>query len=233
MEHIRQIHCMKSPILFIIMFFAAFDVAGQKFFCDTKHRLEEPYYQMLHFSNDSLAYNFGNGCLVKGRVLPFDYEEGKCEALSNFHVEMNERCHWSRIHDSTNEFVHLTVRCQFLRELNFITLPQKSDFLEVDSKYCISACDEFYFSVEGDYVATMQFDEAPNISVYQLKIKDHRAYLGRFLGTTDRCGVFEMDIPADRDSYYCFYQAEAYVFWIHFFASTSAQSFKRSDRSTN
>lgn len=216
MVYTKEDHIMRKLFLFIIIFVFAFDVVGQHMIHSSKHHFYETYYQIVHFSDDSLVCDYGNGHLVQERVIPYDFEEEKCAYLGNFSVDISERCNWIRFVEEGKEFVRLTVRCQFGNELNFITFPTDLDSSKIVDSLCMSLCDDLYFPIEGDSVATILWDVMPSINVYQLKLKGRRAYLNHFIGETNKCGLFELVIPTDRDSYYGFYMAEDYIVWLHF-----------------
>lgn len=222
MGHTKCISNIKLKILFFaITLINTLSVWGQHYLRPPVHRFDRPYYQVGYFSDDSLAYDMGIGYLSGKRVIPLDFEEEKCAALDNFGIVNQERCDWMRISDSNKELVRLTVRCQFARDLNFITFPSTPDHSKITDSLCVSACDEFYFPVGEDSVATIIWDVMPSISVYQLKLKGRKAYLDHFLGTTSSCGLFELEVPTDTDAYYVFYITEDYVVWLRFFGTHS------------
>ena len=186
------------------------------------HLIDGSFFQVIYFSNDSLAYDVGNGHLAKKEVIPHDFEEEKCAYFDGFGVDLIETCSWIRKCDSGKEFIQLSVRCGLFGEsLNFIVFPVSPDLSEIDDDYCVPACDDLYFTFGEDSVATILWDVVPSVNVYSLKMKGHRAYLDRFLGTTNRCGLFQLNIPADRDSYYCFYMTDDFVVWLHFLGNTT------------
>lgn len=224
MEHTRWKFYIKKKFFIILSIMNITCVTGQYLPKPPKHRPNGSYCTVIHFSNDSLLYDDGNGYLVRKKIFFRDFEEEKCAAFANFGVSMQEQCNWTRICESGKEVIRLTVICQFTNELNFITFsdfPVSSDIVD---DLCVSACEELYFTVEGDSVATILWDNMPSVYVYKLKMKGHRAYLDRFLGVTNRCGLFDIEIPTDIDSYYCFYMNDNYVVWIHFVANRTVSN---------
>lgn len=216
MEHTKWKFYIKKMLFIILSIMNITCVSGQHLPKPPKHRPNGSYCTVKHFSNDSLLYDDGNGYLVGKKFFFRDFEEEKCAAFANFCVSMQEQCNWMRVCESGKEIIRLTVRCQFASELNFITFSKVPDSSDIVDDLCVSACKELYFTVEGDSVATILWDNMPSVYVYSLKMKGHRAYLDRFLGTTNRCGLFQLNIPVDRDSYYCFYMTDDFVVWLHF-----------------
>lgn len=207
---------MKKTAAFLIALMAIFCATAQRSPQTPTHYLDDPYYGFAVFSaGDSLAYTRGNASVVKNRVISRNYEEEKCAAFANgFSVSMGGPCGQFN-YDTDNNVIRLTVKC--IDDVDFLLFPHKPTPQEIDSNYCLPPCDDLFIPMGGDSVLCVVDKVLKNVRVYQLKVKGRKAYIDRFLGQTDECGEFRLEIPSDRDSYYGFYLTDEYIEWVHFF----------------
>lgn len=214
---------MKKSLLFLIAWMTLFCAAAQKAPQTPTHYLDDPYYFFSVFSTgDSLAYTRGNASVVKNRVVPRNYEEEKCAAFANgFSVSMGGLCgHFN--YDTDNKVIQLTIRC--ISDQDFLLFPHKPTPQEIDSNWCLPPCDDLFIPMGGDSVLCVVDKVMKNVRVYQLKVKGRKAYIDTFLGQTDECGAFRLEIPSDRDSYYGFCVTDDHIEWVHFFGDLSSKA---------
>lgn len=177
---------------------------------------------------DSFYWDSGNGSIKRNRIRLRNHEEENNWKFFLVLCETSFRTleHYAFIQQCKEDSVILETRCAYYPLPGYGMDYSGKDIHDSVYGYCNSRHIRMK-DADDTTTLTAMYKVVRDVNVVRLKLKKEHLILDSFLGVTDECGLFFLEIPLNEEVFFGFFKSPDFIIWIRFYISTDGSKPKR------